>query len=175
MILLDNKDYWLQRKIRNNKRSIREENELLEEIFKLLADCYDETINDLYNFYIEYANEEGISLTQAQKLLSPMELKECADRIKRINKLVDDIDTSTSFGKARQKQLKKELRLLRGRGRITKEMLLNDSINEHWIKVAHEIDEKLGEHLAMNYERSFKEGLEEAKVKKIIGVIITHN
>ena len=167
---MDNKDYWLQRKIRNNKRSIKEENKLLKEIYELLANAYNETINNIYAFYGEYANEEGISITQAQKLLTPTELKECANRIKRIQNKIDKIDTSTPFGREQERQLKKELRLLRGRGRITREMLLNDSINEHWIEVAYEMDKKLGEHLAMNYERSFKEALEETKIKRVIGI-----
>lgn len=167
---MENRDYWLNRKIERNNLSIHEENQLLEKLYKLLADCYEETLNNIYAFYGKFANEEGISISQAQKLLTPTELKECANRIKRIQRLADDIDTSTPLGRERAKQLKKELRLLRGRGRITREMLLIDSINEKWIEVALEMDKQLGEHLAMNYERSYKQGLEDAKVKKIIGI-----
>lgn len=162
---MKNRDYWLKRKIERNNRSIKEENELLEEIFELLAECYEETLNNIYEFYGKYADKEGISISQAQKLLTPIELKENAKRIKRLVEVADKIDTSTPFGKQRKKQIEKEIRLLRGRGKITREMLLNDAINEEWIKVALEMDKKLGEHLAMNYERSFKEALEEAGEK----------
>lgn len=169
---MENRDYWLNRKVARNNLSIQEENALLEKMFKLLEECYEDTINNLYAFYGRFADEEGVTITQAQKLLTPTELKECANRIKRIQKLVDNIDTSTPFGREQAKQLKKEIRLLRGRGRITREMMLIDSINEKWIEVALEMDKELGEHLAMNYKREYKQGLEDANVKKIIGISI---
>ena len=162
---MKNKDYWLQRKIERNKRSIKEEEELLREIYKLLEECYEATMNNIYRFYGKFATEEGITIAEAQKLLSPIELKECADRIKRLVEVIDNIDTSTPFGKARKKQIEREVRILRGRGRITREQLLNDAINEEWIKTALKMDEELGKLLEKQYERAFKEGLEDAGVK----------
>ena len=162
---MKNKDYWLQRKIERNKRSIKEEEELLREIYKLLEECYEATMDNIYRFYGKFATEEGITIAEAQKLLSPIELKECADRIKRLVEVIDNIDTSTPFGKARKKQIEREVRILRGRGRITREQLLNDAINEEWIKTALKMDEELGKLLEKQYERAFKEGLEDAGVK----------
>ena len=162
---MKNRDYWLERKIERNKRSIKEENELLKEIYKLLEECYEATMDEIYRFYGKFATEEGITIAEAQKLLSPIELKECADRIKRLVEVIDNIDTSTPFGKARKKQIEREVRILRGRGRITREQLLNDAINEEWIKTALKVDEELGKLLEKQYERAFKEGLEDAGVK----------
>lgn len=162
---MKNKDYWLQRKIERNKRSIKEENELLKEIYKLLEECYENTMDNIYKFYGKFAKEEGMTIAEAQKLLTPIELKECTNRIKRLVEVIDNIDTSTPFGRARKKQIEREVRILRGRGRITREQLLNDAINEEWIKTALKIDEKLGKLLEKQYERAFKEGLEDAGVK----------
>lgn len=162
---MKNKDYWLKRKIDRNKRSIKEEEELLKEIYKLLEECYEITLDNIYKFYGKFATEEGITIAEAQKLLTPIELKECADRIKRLVEVADNIDTSTPFGKARKKQIEREIRILRGRGRITREQLLNDAINEEWIKTALKMDEKLGKLLSKQYERAFKEALEDAGVK----------
>ena len=162
---MKNRDYWLQRKIERNKRSIKEEEELLVEIYKLLEECYQATMDNIYKFYGKFATEEGMTIAEAQKLLSPIELKECADRIKRLVEVIDNIDTSTPFGKARKKQIEREVRILRGRGRITREQLLNDAINEEWIKTALKMDEELGKLLEKQYERAFKEALEDAGVK----------
>ena len=162
---MKNKDYWLKRKIERNKRSIKEEEELLKMIYKLLEECYEATMDNIYKFYGKFATEEGITIAEAQKLLSPIELKECANRIKRLVEVAGKIDTSTPFGKARNKQIEREIRILRGRGRITREQLLNDAINEEWIKTALKMDEELGKLLEKQYERAFKEGLEDAGVK----------
>lgn len=167
---MNNIDYWLSRSIDRNNLSIQEENALLREIYDLLADAYQSTIDELYIFYTEYADEEGITISQAQEILSPIELRDCADRIKRLSELLYDIDINTPFGQQRYTQLQREITLLRNRGRVTRQQMLNDAINEQWIKTALQIDERLGEHLAMNYERSFKDGLEEAGVKRIINI-----
>lgn len=164
---MKNKDYWQQRRLANNKRDIKEENELLVELFKILAEGYEDTINKLYAFYTKFAEENDMTITQAQKLLTPIELKECAERINRLVEIADKIDTSTPFGKARKKQIEREIRIMRGRGRITREQLLLDSINEKWIEVSYKMDKKLGDFLVKNYDREFKDSLKEANVEKM--------
>ena len=59
VILLENRDYWLNRKVARNNLSIQEENALLQKMFKLLEECYEETVNNLYAFYGKFADEEG--------------------------------------------------------------------------------------------------------------------
>ena len=76
---MKNKDYWLKRKIERNKRSIKEEEELLKMIYKLLEECYEATMDNIYKFYGKFATEEGITIAEAQKLISPIELKELRD------------------------------------------------------------------------------------------------
>lgn len=158
-----NRDYWLERKIKDNKQDIKEENELLEEIFEVLAEGYEDTEKQLYAFYQKFGDEEGLSYQQAQKLLTPIELKDCAKRIKRLKQIVDDLG-DTPFEKARAKQIQKEIRILQGRGRITREQALLDGIAEKWIKVANEIDEMVADYLEDCYGKRYSRALEDVGV-----------
>lgn len=82
--------------------------------------------------------------------------------------MLEKIDKSTPFGKARASQIQREIQLLRGRGRITREQALLDSINEKWIDTAYKVDKKLGDLIKETYTREFKHSLEQAGVQKVM-------
>ena len=163
-----NSQYWIDRAKEIDKLDIKNEKDLLKELIKLYEKAYNETLNELYAFYAKYGDEHGLSYKEAQKLLQPIELKECSARIRRLSDMLEKIDKSTPFGKARASQIQREIQLLRGRGRITREQALLDSINEKWIDTAYKVDKKLGDLIKETYTREFKHSLEQAGVQKVM-------
>ena len=159
-----NAEYWINRYLDIDEEDKKNEKKLLNKIFKIYEDAYEEVTKRLYAFYTQYADDNGITYQEAIKALKPHELKECSRRIRRLHDLMEQIDTSTPFGRQQKQRLQREIQLLRNRGRVTREMALIDSINEEMIKVALEIDKELGELVKKTYTREYEEILEEANV-----------
>ena len=159
-----NSEYWALRDTLDRAA----EDELLERIAALLEEGYLDTQQKIYAFYGEFAEENSITYEEATRLLEPLELKDCADRIKRLKELVDDIDGNNPFSASTRAHIKREIKLLQGRGRITRLQRLCDAINEKWIDITTQIDREVGNLLRQTYDREYHESLQEAGVSKTV-------
>ena len=163
-----NDEYW--RLIDELDR--RNEDELLYRLAQLLEESYYDTEREIYAFYGEFSTDNSLSYEEAIRLLTPIELKECANRIKRLKAIADKLG-NTPFELARKEQIKREIRILQGRGRITRLQALSDSINEKWIETTLQIDKEIGELLSETYTREYKESSEtEIPIKQIEAAIL---
>ena len=163
-----NDEYW--RLIDELDR--RNEDELLYRLAQLLEESYYDTEREIYAFYGEFSTDNSLSYEEAIRLLTPIELKECSNRIKRLKAIADKLG-NTPFELARKEQIKREIRILQGRGRITRLQALSDSINEKWIETTLQIDREIGELLSETYTREYKESSEtEIPIKQIEAAIL---
>ena len=163
-----NDEYW--RLIDELDR--RNEDELLYRLAQLLEESYYDTEREIYAFYGEFSTDNSLSYEEAIRLLTPIELKECSNRIKRLKAIADKLG-NTPFELARKEQIKREIRILQGRGRITRLQSLSDSINEKWIETTLQIDKEIGELLSETYTREYKESSEtEIPIKQIEAAIL---
>ena len=158
-----NSEYWRLRDITDRSN----EDSVLRRIAQLLEDGYDDTEEKIYAFYGKFATDNGMTYQEATRALTPIELKECSNRIKRLKAIADNLG-NTPFELARKEQIKREIRILQGRGRITRLQALSDSINEKWIETTLEIDRELGELLSETFTREYRESLLEAGVRKTL-------
>ena len=163
-----NDEYW--RLIDELDR--RNEDELLYRLAQLLEESYYDTEREIYAFYGEFSTDNSLSYEEAIRLLTPIELKECSNRIKRLKAIADKLG-NTPFELTRKEQIKREIRILQGRGRITRLQALSDSINEKWIETTLQIDKEIGELLSETYTREYKESSEtEIPIKQIEAAIL---
>ena len=163
-----NDEYW--RLIDELDR--RNEDELLHRLAQLLEESYYDTEREIYAFYGEFSTDNSLSYEEAIRLLTPIELKECSNRIKRLKAIADKLG-NTPFELTRKEQIKREIRILQGRGRITRLQALSDSINEKWIETTLQIDKEIGELLSETYTREYKESSEtEIPIKQIEAAIL---
>ena len=163
-----NDEYWRLRDALDR----RNEDELLYRLAQLLEESYYDTEREIYAFYGEFSTDNSLSYEEAMRLLTPIELKECSNRIKRLTAIADKLG-NTPFELARKEQIKREIRILQGRGRITRLQALSDSINEKWIETTLQIDKEIGELLSETYTREYKESSEkEIPIKQIEAAIL---
>ena len=163
-----NNEYWRLRDALDR----RNEDELLYRLAQLLEESYYDTEREIYAFYGEFSTDNSLSYEEAIRLLTPIELKECSNRIKRLKVIADKLG-NTPFELARKEQIKREIRILQGRGRITRLQSLSDSINEKWIETTLQIDREIGELLSETYTREYKESSEtEIPIKQIEAAIL---
>ena len=163
-----NDEYWRLRDALDR----RNEDELLYRLAQLLEESYYDTEREIYAFYGEFSTDNSLSYEEAMRLLTPIELKECSNRIKRLKAIADKLG-NTPFELARKEQIKREIRILQGRGRITRLQALSDSINEKWIETTLQIDKEIGELLSETYTREYKESSEtEIPIKQIEAAIL---
>ena len=80
---MNSKDYWAKREAENLKHCIKEEKEFdkrLQEIYKnMLEACQ----NEINAFYGRYASKEGISIAEAKKRVSQLDIKRYERKAKR--------------------------------------------------------------------------------------------
>ena len=163
-----NDEYWRLRDITDRSN----EDSALRRIAQLLEDGYDDTEEKIYAFYGKFAADNGMTYQEATRALTPIELKDCANRIQRLKDVVDGLG-NTPFELARKAQIEREIRILQGRGRITRLQALSDSINEKWIETTLQIDKEIGELLSETYTREYKESSEtEIPIKQIEAAIL---
>ena len=163
-----NDEYW--RLIDELDR--RNEDELLYRLAQLLEESYYDTEREIYAFYGEFSTDNSLSYEEAMRLLTPIELKECSNRIKRLKAIANKLG-NTPFELARKEQIKREIRILQGRGRITRLQALSDSINEKWTETTLQIDREIVELLSETYTREYEESSEtEIPIKQIEAAIL---
>ena len=136
MRLMQNAEYWRDREAEQREAYIRTEDEELAEINKIYNDMYRWAEREIAAFYGRYADAEGISITEAKKRVSQLDIKEYEELAKQYVKDKDFSDRANA-----------EMRLYNATMRINRLELLKaqiglklvDGINDvdkHWEKIA---------------------------------------
>ena len=152
-----NKDYWTKRAEERDKLAKKEEDEIIKEVAKLYEQAFLESYRDLYQFYLDYCDEDGVlTYQEAIKLLEPVDLKENAKKIKSLEKLYEATG---------DEKVKGYMKFLQARGKVTRQQALIDGIHVNFIEATAKSNEVMAQRLKKMYEREFKDTLEAVGVK----------
>lgn len=71
---MNSRDYWAQREAENLKHYISEEEEYNKQLNKIYANMLDECQKEIDSFYGKYASQEGITIAEAKKRVSKLDI-----------------------------------------------------------------------------------------------------
>ena len=71
---MDSRTYWKNREEEQRKKNIRDEAEYAKEIEKIYVNMMDEIQKEINGFYSKYAKAEGITIAEAKKRVSKMDI-----------------------------------------------------------------------------------------------------
>ncbi|EIA7070056.1 minor capsid protein [Listeria monocytogenes] len=77
------KTYWQQREHKHLKASVMDEKQATERINKIYSSAMEDVENDINRFYANYAGKEKISLTEAKKRASKLDVDAFANKAKK--------------------------------------------------------------------------------------------
>ena len=83
MVMATNSDYWKKREQENRNRNIRSEAEYAKEIRKTYEFAMDQIQREIDSFYAKYAEKEGITIAQAKKRASKLDMEEYSRKAKK--------------------------------------------------------------------------------------------
>lgn len=76
-------DYWRNRENEQHKHNITEEKKYNQELNKIYKDMMDECKRSINDFYTKYASENGITMAEAKKRASKLDIEEFSRKAKR--------------------------------------------------------------------------------------------
>lgn len=115
-----NQQYWAEREEEAIKRRIQSDKEMERELEKLYSQSLKDIRKDIADFYVKYAVKNGLTIQEAQKLASKMDVKEFAEQAKKYVKAKDFSDKANE-----------ELELYNLKMKISRLDLLEEQINMH--------------------------------------------
>lgn len=115
-----NKQYWAEREEEAIKRRTEEDERMAKELEKIYAQALKDIRKDIADFYVKYATKNGLTIQEAQKLASKMDVKEFAEQAKAYVKNKDFSDKANE-----------ELALYNLKMKISRLDLLEEQINMH--------------------------------------------
>ena len=71
---MDSRTYWKNREEEQRKKNIRDEAEYAKEIERIYLNMMDEIQKEINGFYTRYAKAEGITISEAKKRVSKMDI-----------------------------------------------------------------------------------------------------
>lgn len=86
---MNSKDYWRNRENEQHKHNITEEKKYNQELNKIYKDMMDECKRSINNFYAKYASENGITMAEAKKRASKLDIEEYARKAAKCVKTKD--------------------------------------------------------------------------------------
>ncbi|EEO6206045.1 hypothetical protein G5986_001021 [Listeria monocytogenes] len=81
--MTSSKTYWQQREHKHLKASVMDEKQATERINKIYSSAMEDVENDINRFYANYAGKEKISLTEAKKRASKLDVDAFANKAKK--------------------------------------------------------------------------------------------
>ncbi len=77
------KDYWIQRERENLERNLKSEAEYFKEIEDIYKYTMDQIQKEIDSFYAKYASKEGITIAEAKKRASKLDMEEFSRKAKK--------------------------------------------------------------------------------------------
>lgn len=116
-------DYWKGREEAQRKKNIKDEKEYDKEIKKIYQNMMDRINNEIYSFYAKYASDNGITMREAKKRASKLDIEEYA---RKAAKYVEEKNFS--------KQANEEMKLYNLTMKVNRLELLKANIGLELIK-----------------------------------------
>ena len=86
---MNSKDYWAQREAEQLKHNITDEKEYEKELHRIYQDMLDACQKEINSFYAKYAGAEGITIAEAKKRVSKLDIAEYERKAKKYVKEKD--------------------------------------------------------------------------------------
>lgn len=80
---MDSKTYWKNREMEQRKHDIQDEKEYQKHIRKIYQDMIDEIEKEINGFYSRYAKKEGITIAEAKKRASKLDIESYARKAEK--------------------------------------------------------------------------------------------
>ena len=119
---MSSQEYWKNREEEQRKKNIKDEAEYAKEIEKIYANVMDEIQKEIHGFYTRYAKAEGITIAEAKKRVSKMDINAYSRKAKRYVK-----DKNFS------KEANEEMRLYNAAMKINRLEMLKANIGMHLV------------------------------------------
>lgn len=142
---MNSKDYWAEREAEQLKHNITEEKEYDKQIKRIYTDMLDSVQKEINGFYGRYADKEGITLAEAKKRVSQLDIAEYERKAKRY---VRDKDFSA--------QANEEMRLYNATMKINRLEMLKANIGLELISGHQELESFMGDILKGRTEEELK-------------------
>lgn len=146
-----NRLYWEQRELEQKKHYITDEKEYSKHLNKIYEDMRDNVQKEIEAFYGKYAKAEGISLSEAKKRVSQLDIEAYERKAKRY---VEDKDFS--------KEANEEMRLYNATMKINRLEMLKANIGLELISGHEELQK---------YMESILQGRTEEELKRQAGIL----
>ena len=127
------REYWTEREERHRKSLVRDEKKLASEINDTYARMIREANNQIAEWYQKYATKEGITLAEAKRRVSSLDIKEYSEKAKQY---VKDRDMS--------EQANQEMRLYNLTMKVNRLELLKSEIGMHMAGGFNDIEKIIG-------------------------------
>lgn len=119
---MDSRTYWKNREEEQRKKNIKDEAEYTKEIEKIYANMMDEIQKEINGFYTKYAKAEGITIAEAKKRVSKMDIDAYS---RKAEQYVKDKNFS--------KEANEEMRLYNAAMKINRLEMLKANIGMHLV------------------------------------------
>lgn len=139
------KDYWQKREAENLKKLLKEETKYAKKIEKIYTAALDNIQKDIESFYGRYADKEGISISEAKKRASKLDIEAYS---RKAEKYVAEKNFS--------KQANDEMRLYNLTMKVNRLELLKAEIGLELCAGFDEIEKLIGEKLCERAAEEFK-------------------
>ena len=155
---MDSIDYWIERMTDRDNAAKKSEDELINKLYKYNKQAFDEARKELNDFYNKYAINGSLTLQEAQKKLTPIEMEEYKEKMSNLEQLYKITKNNYVF---------LEMNELKARAYITRQQALLDSINVELIKYSNNVQISMEDHLIGIYRREYESALKDLNISPI--------
>ena len=153
---MSNEDYWIQRDKDKDKSLKKKEDELVKELEKAYKQAFKDIKFELYEFYDKYAKDNKISMSEARKSLSAIDIKKYKSKLDELNKL---------YKKTGNEKYLMEYKKLSARAKVTRLISLLDTINVELSKISVTVQTTIEDYLIGLYTDEYSDILKEFNIK----------
>lgn len=155
---MSSKNYWREREERQRKLNIKNEAEYQKKLDDIYADMLENIEKEINGFYVKYAKSEGITMAEAKKRISEIDIESYAKKAKRYVK-----------NKDLSKKANDEMRYYNAAMKINRLELLKANIGMHLVGGYDELEKIFGDAFTQRTEEEMR------KQAGILGKTIQNN
>lgn len=155
---MSSKNYWREREERQRKLNIKNEAEYQKKLDDIYADMLENIEKEINGFYVKYAKSEGITMAEAKKRISEIDIEAYAKKAKRYVK-----------NKDLSKKANDEMRYYNAAMKINRLELLKANIGMHLVGGYNELEKIFGDAFTQRTEEEMR------KQAGILGKTIQNN
>ena len=133
---MGSREYWRKREEEQRKKNIQNEKEYQKRVNEIYDRMLDEITKEINGFYVKYAKKEGITMAEAKKRVSQLDIDEYAKKAKIYVKNKDFSDEANE-----------EMRIYNLTMKVNRLEMLKANIGMHMVDGFNEIEKVAGEAL----------------------------